>query len=128
MQPIRLKDITQTKPNAKPNHRTASILNVTTSMSQHQCLNTDSTLKTTKPTKTPKIPNRQKSFVNAVNKTKTPKTSAKNSRQKFPRHKKIPTKIPKQQKFPTKKIKNGTLRKTLRLDQPELFFIANLLP
>jgi hypothetical protein len=111
------------KPNQMPNQTTrkASIVNVTTSMSQHQCLNTDFTLKTTKPPKTPKTPNRQKS-------QKSPKTSAKNSGQKFPRQKKFRPKIPNQQKFSTKKIKNGTLRKTLRLDQPELFCIANLLP
>jgi hypothetical protein len=102
-----------------PPTRTAQNVNVTTSISQHQCLNTDSTLKTTKPTKTPKIPNRQKP-------QKPPKIP---SRQKFPRHKKIPyQKKSHQQKFPTKKIKNGTLRKTLRLDQPELFCITNLLP
>jgi hypothetical protein len=65
--------------------------------------------------KTPKIPNRQKS-------QKPPKISAPQKPQK------TPTKIPDRQKFPTKKIQNGTLRKTLRLDQPELFCIANLLP
>jgi len=83
----------QPQPNAKPTTRTDSIFNVTTSMSQHQCHNTDSNLKCPKPPKTPKIPNRQKSFVNAANKTKTPK----NSRQKFPR-----------QKFPTDKNSRPT--------------------
>jgi len=72
--------------------------------------------------KTPKTPNRQKS-------QKPPKIPAKNSRAKKNSRpqKKSRQKFP-QQKFPTKKIKNGTLRKTLRLDQPELFCIANLLP
>jgi hypothetical protein len=88
-------------PNPMPNQttRTAQILNVPTSMSQHQCHNIDSTLKCPKPTKTPKIPNRQKSQ----------KPPAKNSRQKFPRRKKIPArKIKSQQKFPQQHNKNPT--------------------
>jgi len=40
--------------------RTASIVDVPTSMAQHRWLNIYSTLKTTKPPKTPKIPGRQK--------------------------------------------------------------------
>jgi hypothetical protein len=76
-------------------------------MSQHQCININSTLKTTKPTKTPKIPNRQKSFVNVVNKTKTPK----NSRQKFPRNKKLP---PAKNSRPTK-ISATTKQKSYKL-------------
>jgi hypothetical protein len=91
-------------------------------MFQHRWPNIDSdTLKTTKPTKTPKIPNRQKS-------QKSQKPPKNPDRQKFLRHKKFRPKIPNQQKFPTKKIKNGTLRKTLRLDQPKLFCITNQLP
>jgi hypothetical protein len=100
------------KPNAQtqcPNQttRTASKVNVSTSISQHQCHNIDSTLKTTKPTKTPKIPNRQKS-------QKPPKISAQQKPQK------IPPKIPDKQKFPTNKnpqtkwniTKNSTIGST----------------
>jgi hypothetical protein len=60
---------------------------------QHRCPNIDSdTLKTTKPTKTPKIPNRQKS-------QKPPKIP---DRQKFPR-----------QKFQTNKNFRNNKTKTL---------------
>jgi hypothetical protein len=73
---------------------------------------------------------------NAPNRQKPQKSlTAKNPKnpQKFPRHKN--PKKPRQ-KFPTDKNsrqtknpkQNGTLRKTLRLDQPELFCFTNQLP
>jgi hypothetical protein len=71
------------------------------SMFQHRWPNIDSdTIKTTKPTKTSKIHNRQKSFVNVVNKTKTPKNFRATKTPKNPDKNSRPPKIPDKQKTP----------------------------
>ncbi len=90
-------------------------------MFQHQCHN----INVATPIPPSKPPNRQKP-------QKPPTAKNPKNPQKFPRHKN--PKKPRQ-KFPTDKnsqpIKipkqNGTLRKTLRLDQPELFCITDQL-
>jgi hypothetical protein len=94
-------------------------------MLQHRWRNIDGSTSIT----TSNAPNRQKpqkslTAKNPKNPQKFP--TAKNSRPpKISAPQKNPDKNSRQTKNPTQ---NGTLRKTLRLDQPELFYITDQLP